>query len=62
MGVFGAAVATATSQAVGGLIPLVYFISKNNSPLRLVKVRLDLSPIMQSCINLAIFMYYNSHY
>lgn len=51
LGVFGAAVATATSQAVGGLIPLVYFISKNNSSLRLVKTRFDLTPIMQSCIN-----------
>ena len=35
-GIVGAAAATAISQAVGGLIPLIYFLLPNKSPLRLV--------------------------
>ncbi len=35
MGITGGAVATALSQVVGGLIPLVYFMRKNSSRLRL---------------------------
>lgn len=50
-GVLGAGLATTISQIVGGLIPLIYFMRKNNSPLRLVKTKFDLSPIIQSSIN-----------
>lgn len=37
----GAAVATAVSQCVGGIFPLVYFFRKNSSLLRLGKTRFD---------------------
>lgn len=51
MGVFGAALATGISQLVGGVIPLIYFISKNNSSLRIVKTKFDWKAIAQSCVN-----------
>ena len=35
----GAAIATATSQLVGGIIPIIYFIRKNSSLLSLTKTR-----------------------
>lgn len=50
-GVAGAAAATVISQIVGALVPLVYFISKNNSRLRLGKTRFELSPIIKTCTN-----------
>lgn len=40
-GIAGAAAATAISQAVGGLLPLIYFALPNTSKLRLTKTRLD---------------------
>lgn len=39
LGIVGAALATAISQAVGGIIPLVYFFSKNSSTLLLGKTK-----------------------
>lgn len=51
MGVFGAALATDISQLVGCVVPLVYFIRKNKSPLRLVKTRISIKPLLQSCTN-----------
>lgn len=50
-GVIGAALATCISQAVGGLIPLVYFICPNGSPLRLVATRLEVRPLCSACMN-----------
>lgn len=51
-GVAGAAVATGLSQAVGGIIPLVYFINKKNSSLlHTVKTRLEFKPIIKACAN-----------
>ena len=47
----GAAVATAVSQAVGGVIPLVYFSRKNSSILRLGKTRWDGWAVMRACAN-----------
>ena len=41
-GVIGAACATALSQVVGGLVPLIYFLLPNKSPLRLRLPRLGL--------------------
>ena len=38
-GLVGAGVATAVSQLVGGVLPLIYFISKNSSALRIVKTK-----------------------
>lgn len=51
IGVAGAAIATVTSQIIGGIIPIRYFARKNNSTLKLTKARLDFSIIAQSCIN-----------
>ena len=51
LGVSGAAFATITSQLVGAIIPLIYFIRKNNSKLRLVKTKFELSPIIKTCTN-----------
>lgn len=51
MGVFGAAFATALSQVVGGIVPLIYFIGKNKSPLKLCKAKFNLKLILKTCAN-----------
>lgn len=51
LGVKGAAIATAISQAVGGLAPIVYFACKNNSMLRFVKPKWYGRVVVRSCIN-----------
>lgn len=51
MEVLGAALATAISQAVGGVIPLVYFMHKNSSNLRLTKTKFEIKPIIKTCTN-----------
>ena len=43
----GAATATAVSQTVGGVIPLVYFFRKNSSILRLGKTEFDGKAILK---------------
>lgn len=50
-GVAGAAVATCIAQVLGGIIPLVYFILKNNSLLRLVKPYFNLRELLGTCTN-----------
>ena len=51
-GIAGAAWATAISQVLGAIIPLIYFISKkNNSSLRLVKFKWDGKALLKSCTN-----------
>lgn len=47
----GAAVATAASQAVGGIIPLFYFFGKNKSILRLGRTSPDIRAIGKACVN-----------
>lgn len=47
----GAAVATATSQFVGGFVPLIYFARKNSSILRLGKTRFDGKLLLKACGN-----------
>lgn len=47
----GAAVATAVSQLVGGIIPIVYFGRKNSSILKLGKTRMDGKAILHACTN-----------
>lgn len=47
----GAAIATAISQFVGGVIPLFYFFRKNNSILRLGKTSFDGKAILKACAN-----------
>ena len=50
--VVGAAAATGISQTVGGLLPLLFFLKKDNgSVLRLVRTRLELRPILKACAN-----------
>lgn len=50
-GVAGAAAATAISQCVGGLIPLLYFARKNNSLLKLGKPFFDGKVLLTTCTN-----------
>ncbi len=51
-GVAGAAIATGISQAVGGIIPLIYFMNKkNNSILHTTRTRLEFKPLLKACTN-----------
>lgn len=47
----GAAIATAASQTVGGLVPLFYFFRKNGGHLRLGKTHFDGKAILKACTN-----------
>ncbi len=47
----GAAIATAVSQLVGGILPLLYFFRKNSSILRLGKTQLDGKALFKACTN-----------
>lgn len=50
-GLEGAAAATAISQFVGGLVPLIYFASPNSSLLRLGKTHFDGKALLKACTN-----------
>lgn len=50
-GIVGAAAATAASQLVGGVIPLIYFLRKNDSLLRLGKTSLNWRVLGKTCSN-----------
>ncbi len=50
-GLEGAAAATAISQCVGGIIPLIYFARPNQSLLRLGKTAFDKGALAKTCIN-----------
>lgn len=50
-GVAGAAIATGLSQCVGAVIPLVYFLRSKSSPLRLIKTKPEVKPILKACVN-----------
>lgn len=51
-GVAGAALATGFSQCVGGLVPLLFFLSKKNeTSLRFAKTKLEMKPILKACGN-----------
>lgn len=50
-GIVGAAAATAISQCVGGIVPLVYFCRKNTSLLRLSKAGFDGQALFATCTN-----------
>ena len=50
-GVAGAAIATVASSFVSGMVPLVYFLLPNKSPLRLTKTRLESRVLGQTCSN-----------
>ncbi len=50
-GLVGAALATAISQAVGGIVPLVYFLAPNKSLLRLTGFSFDGRALLKTCTN-----------
>ena len=50
-GLVGAAAATALSQVVGGVIPLIYFARPNTSTLRLGKTKWDGRALGKTCVN-----------
>lgn len=47
----GAAVATAMSQVVGSVVPLIYFFRENSSILRLGKAKLEAKALIKACTN-----------
>lgn len=51
LGIVGAAIATFIAQLVGGVVPLVYFISKNSSLLRVGKPVFEWSSLIKACTN-----------
>lgn len=51
LGIIGAAAATAFSQLVGGVIPLIYFLRKNSSLLRFTKYKFDGRALFKTCTN-----------
>lgn len=51
MGLVGAAMATNVAEYSGGLIPLIYFLRKNSSYLRLCKTSWNWKIIGRTCIN-----------
>lgn len=50
-GLVGAAAATAFSQAVGGIIPVIYFARPNTSLLRLTGTKFDGRALLKTCTN-----------
>ncbi len=50
-GLEGAAAATALSQCVGGIVPLIYFSRPNTSLLRLTRTGFDGKALLRTCIN-----------
>lgn len=51
LGLEGAAIATAVSQCVGGIIPVIYFVQPNSSLLKLKKTKLNGKVILKACTN-----------
>lgn len=51
LGIAGAAIATAISQCVGGLVPIIYFICPNKSLLRLGKPKWDFRALVKTTTN-----------
>ena len=50
-GIVGAAVATCTAEIIGGFLPLLYFLSKNTSLLRLGKTKFYGAMLLRACLN-----------
>lgn len=50
-GVAGAALATVASSFVGGVVPLIYFLLPNKTPLRLTRAKLEGRILAQTCSN-----------
>lgn len=51
MGLFGAALATGISQAVGAVIPIIYFVKNKDNTLKLTRAKFNLKAILQTCAN-----------
>ena len=51
LGIVGAAIATAMSQVIGGLAPVIYFARKNSSLLRLTKTHFDGKALLKASAN-----------
>ena len=51
-GLVGAALASGLSQCIGGILPLVYFLSsKNDTPLKFVKTKMEGKVLLKVCAN-----------
>ena len=51
-GLVGAALASGLSQCIGGILPLIYFLSsKNDTPLKFVKTKLEVKILLKACAN-----------
>ncbi|MBQ2738313.1 MAG: MATE family efflux transporter [Clostridia bacterium] len=50
-GLEGAALATAISQAVGGIVPLIYFGRENTTPLKIGRCGLDIKALLNTATN-----------
>ncbi len=50
-GIVGAALATASSQCIGGIIPLIYFAKDNPSSLKLTKTKLHAKTLIAASVN-----------
>ena len=51
-GLVGAALASGLSQCIGGILPLIYFLSsKNDTPLKFVKTKLEGRVLLKACAN-----------
>ena len=53
-GITGAALATITSQAVGGILPLLYFLFPNKSPLRIKNPHMSLGACLRTIGKVAV--------
>lgn len=51
LGISGAAIATATSQVIGGIVPILYFIFKKNNLLKICKFTFDGKALFKICTN-----------
>ena len=51
MGLIGAALATAFSQFIGGVIPVLYFMRPNQSLLRFTETRFEGGVLVKTCVN-----------
>ena len=48
----GAALASGLSQCIGGILPLIYFLSsKNDTPLKFVKTKMEGKVLLKACAN-----------
>ena len=51
LGIEGAAIATAISQYIGGVVPVIYFLCPNSSLLRLTGTGPDVRSLIRVCVN-----------